>query len=254
MKNKSDFEKFKNLSYEDFKNLASDKSLSIYQKIGFPNEYRKGKEEYIYQDIIQKLGFDINPSGKCILDIGPGCSELPLLIMQYCEMNECDILLVDSAEMLEQLPKLNNAQKFEGYFPNDVPVLINNYQKKIDYIVAYSIFHYIFYNTCIFKFIDAALSLLKPGGKLLIGDIPNISKRKRFFSTEAGIKFHQEFTNSKSMPELPDLQNDYAHIDDGVIMGIMQRYRGFGFDTYLLPQNSKLPMNNRREDLLICKI
>src|SRR5256885_8167314 len=28
----------------------------------------------------------------------------------------------------------------------------------------------------------------------LIGDIPNVSQRKRFFSSPAGIKFHQEFT------------------------------------------------------------
>jgi hypothetical protein len=42
-------------------------------------------------------------------------------------------------------------------------------------------------------------------------------------------------------------------IDDGVVFGILQRYRNFGFDTYLLPQNDNLPIANRREDILIKK-
>ena len=96
--------------------------------------------------------------------------------------------------------------------------------------------------------------MLKPGGKLLLGDIPNISKRKRFFSTKTGIKFHQEFTKTDTQPEVKHLLLEPAQMDDGVIMGILQRYRGFGFETYLLPQNEELPMGNRREDILICRI
>jgi hypothetical protein len=42
-------------------------------------------------------------------------------------------------------------------------------------------------------------------------------------------------------------------IDDGVVFGIMQRYRNFGFDTYLLPQNEQLPIASRREDILVKK-
>lgn len=253
MDNKSEFERFKNLSFDDFKKLAADNTLSIYQKIGFPDEYRKGKESDIFNDISHKLELT-NVSEKVLLDIGPGCSELPLMILNFCNQNKFTTLLVDSKEMLDQLPDANNIKKYEGYFPDDVSLLINEFQNKVDYIIGYSIFHYVFYNTCIFKFIDSALSLLKPGGKLFLGDIPNVSKRKRFFSTDTGIAFHKNFTGTDTLPEINNLQLEPNQVDDGVLMGILQRYRGFGYEVYILPQNSKLPMYNRREDLLICKI
>ena len=41
--------------------------------------------------------------------------------------------------------------------------------------------------------------------------------------------------------------------DDGVLMGLMHRYRQAGFEAYLLPQGRSLPMQNRREDLLIVR-
>jgi hypothetical protein len=257
MDQQSDFERFKNLSFEDFKNLAKDDSLSKYQKIGFPDSYRKEKEQAIYHDIIQKLGIPQTADGigqEILLDIGPGCSELPFLLLDHCRLANLKALLVDSQEMLDHLPSEPFIEKYTGYFPDDVPALVNQYQNKISYIVGYSIFHYVFYNTCIFKFLDVAVSLLKPGGKLLIGDIPNISKRKRFFSTETGISFHKAFTQTDTLPEVNVLQPEPTHIDDGVLMGIVQRYRGFGFEAYILPQPSSLPMYNRREDLLIHKI
>jgi hypothetical protein len=256
MEKKSDFERFKNLTFEDFKELAKDDSLSQYQKIGFPDAYRENKENIIFDDIISKLNFqtaDKNSAGV-LLDIGPGCSELPKMIIDHCNKFDFKILLVDSKEMLDQLPSQESITKYEGYFPNDVPDLVNQYQNKVDYIVGYSIFHYVFYNTCIFKFLDTALSLLKPGGKMLIGDIPNITKRKRFFSTETGVAFHKNFTQTDTLPDVNHLQLEPTHIDDGVLMGIMQRYRNFGFEAYLLPQPTTLPFHNRREDLVIHKI
>lgn len=255
MENKSDFERFKNLTFDDFKKLAKDDSLSQYQKIGFPDAYREHKEKLIFEDILTKLNFQTadKSKGGVLLDIGPGCSELPKMIINHCNEFDFKILLVDSKEMLDQLPSQNFITKYEGYFPSDVADLVNQYQGKVDYIIGYSIFHYVFYNTCIFKFLDTALSLLKPSGTLLIGDIPNITKRKRFFSTEAGIDFHQNFTQTNTSPEVNHLQLEPTCIDDGVLMGIMQRYRNFGFEAYLLPQPLSLPFHNRREDLVIHK-
>jgi len=246
-------EKFQNpYRFEDFKPLAKDNSLSKYEKIGFPNDYRSGKEENIFQDIINKLGIK-KKQNQIFLDIGPGCSDLPHLIQDFCEVHSCKVLLVDSKEMLDLLPDRENNTKFTGPFPDAVPELLTNYQNSIDYILTYSTLMCVFYDGCIYKFIDAAVSLLKTGGKLLIGDVPNISKRKRFFSSEAGIRFHKEFMKTDTNPEVHHSQLEIGQIDDGIIMGIIQRYRGFGYDAYLLPQNDTLPFYNRREDILIVK-
>jgi hypothetical protein len=248
------FDQFQNpYKFEDFIPLVSDNSLSKYEKIGFPDDYRQGKEAYIFEDIVRKLDFDASKAGQTFLEIGPGCSDLPIMIQDLCGNSNTNLLLVDSKEMLGQLPDKNFIVKYEGYFPDSVPELINGYQRKIDYILAYSNLQCVFYDKCIYKFIDSALSLLKPGGKMLIGDIPNISKRKRYFSSETGIEFHKNFMKTEEPPVVNFYQLEPSQIDDGIVMGIMQRYRNFGFETYLYPQNAMLPMYNRREDILICR-
>lgn len=246
-------EKFQNpYKFEAFKPLAKDDTLSKYEKIGFPDSYREGKEEAIFSDIISKLNIK-NKAGQVLLDIGPGCSDLPTLLHNYASANGCKIVLVDSEEMLNLLPVTVQTKKYSGRFPDEVPEMLGEYQNSIDYILTYSTLICVFYDGCIYKFIDAAVSLLKTGGRLLIGDIPNISKRKRFFSSEVGKQFHKEFMNTDQDPEVELGKFEPGQIDDGIIIGILQRYRGFGFDTYLLQQNELLPFANRREDILIVK-
>ena len=86
---------------------------------------------------------------------------------------------------------------------------------------------------------------------MLIGDIPNISKRKRFFSSEAGKRFHHEFTQSSTNPDVTFNCINHDEIDDSIVFSLIGRARLSGFDAYLVPQNPALPMANRREDILI---
>ena len=253
MQNSLDLARFSRLSFESFKSMANDDSLSKYQKIGFPDSYREGKEHVIFYDILSKLDVDPDKENATLLDIGPGCTDVPTMILDFCAEHDYHVLLADCEEMLAKLPDGENITKFSGYFPDECGSLLNDYQNKVDYIICYSVLHAAFYHTCIFNFVDSAVSLLKPGGKMLLGDLPNVSKRKRFFSTDAGVEFHQAFTNSKSLPEVNHLKLEPFQIDDGIIFSILQRYRNFGFETYLLPQAKELPMSNRREDILICR-
>ncbi len=48
-------DKFQNLDFASFKELAKDKTLSPHEKIGFPDSYRAGKEAIIFDDIRAKL-------------------------------------------------------------------------------------------------------------------------------------------------------------------------------------------------------
>ena len=88
---------------------------------------------------------------------------------------------------------------------------------------------------------------------MLIGDIPNVSKRKRFFASDTGIKFHQAFMNTDDLPIVRFNQIEHDQIDDAVVMALLQRARAQGFDAYILPQGPSLPMSNRREDILIIR-
>jgi SAM-dependent methyltransferase len=241
--------RFANLTYDDFRRMAQDDSLSRYEKIGFPDSYREGKEQAIFEDIRTKLPL-LDESRRVVLDIGPGCSELPLMLVEQCRERGHQLLLVDSAEMLKHLPDEPFIRKVAGFFPHCAE-LFALYSGRVDVILVYSVLHYIFAESNVWDFLDRALELLAPGGELLIGDVPNVSKRKRFFSSERGVRFHQEFTGTTEPPEVTFNRIERRSIDDAVLMSLLARARAAGFDAYLVPQRDDLPMANRREDILI---
>jgi cyclopropane fatty-acyl-phospholipid synthase-like methyltransferase len=245
--------RFQDLSFKDFKVLAKDPSLSSCQKIGFPDSYRKGKEPAIMADILSKIP-DLQESPCRILDIGPGCGSLIEMFVSFCEGKGHSLELIDSQEMLDQLPDWSDVVKLAGYFPNDFQDYIRQRRDALDAIISYSVLHYVFKEGNIFTFIESCLEMLSSGGTLLLGDIPNNSKRRRFFSSERGVAYHKQFTQSDTDP--PDFDfalNDHL-IDDGILMGIMARYRNLGYECYVVEQSKDLPMANRREDMIIRKL
>ena len=242
----------RDFTFEKFRRLAKNDSLSKYEKIGFYNELRKGYEEKIFADIINKLP-NLKKKHQVVMDIGPGCSELPFMLIKLCcEMNHT-LILVDSQEMLDHLPDESFIEKVPAYYPYGCREFMERYQRQINTILSYSVFQIAFAEMNYLDFLDNSLELLVDGGQMLIGDIPNVSMRKRFFSSANGIQFHQRANNTMEFPEVRFNQLEKGAIDDSVILSILQRCRNFGFDAYILPQPKDLPMSNRREDLLISK-
>jgi hypothetical protein len=241
--------RFENLTYEDFRRMAADESLSRHEKVGFPDAYRDGKEAAIFADVVAKLPALATPE-RTVLEIGPGCSALPVMLIENCRKMRSLLLLVDSPEMLAQLPSGEFIEKLPGRFPDEVS--LQDRDGTIDVILVYSVLHYVVADGSLWPFLDRALHLLGSGGSLLLGDIPNVSKRRRFFTSEAGVAFHRSFAGDDSLPDLsPD--NEAAKIDDAVLVDILRRTRELGVDAYLVPQPPELPMANRREDILIRK-
>lgn len=242
---------FSNIGYEDFKRLAADPTLSKYEKIGFPDTYRSGYEDRIFADICAKLTNLAKPRSH-VLDIGPGCSDLPLKLIALCAAHQSQLTLVDSEEMLKLLPDGSGIEKVAALFPR-CPELNERLSGRVDAIVCYSVLHYAVIDTALYRFLDTALQCLAPGGQLLLGDIPNISKRKRFFASDTGAAFHRAFMQTDEAPQVVFNQVEPDQIDDAIVFSILQRARAQGFDAYVLPQHPALPMANRREDILIVR-
>jgi SAM-dependent methyltransferase len=255
-----DNSRFRRLKYNDFKIMANDNSLSQAEKIGFPDEKREGFEHYILKSIIEETQW--YGAGHEVLDVGCGCGKLVYEIINYNssfidkslyirkELNQRSSLwLVDSQEVLSQI-EINDyilkkdlprkIHKVPGKFPDDFAPPPNSIFPQMDIIIVNSVLQHVFYeyeilgNSKILDFIEAALLLLKNSGKLLISDIPNVDKAKRFYKD----KF--EGYNEEEM-------------DDINIMSILHTFRTKGYDTYLLPQTALLPFRNTREDILIIK-
>lgn len=235
------------LSFQDFKQRACDNSLTRREKVGFPESYRNGKEEFILNDICSKLDI-LNDTEQNVLDLGCGCSELVDLFINFSIDSNKNLYLIDSEEMLSQISSENISNErihaISGKFPD-----MHLPEVKFDAIVAYSVIPIVFLDQSIFNFIHACLEMLKPNGRLLLGDLPNISKRNRFISSNEGQLFlSNDISQNKNVNYTVEGKE---RMDDAVVLSILSRYRNFGYETYLLPQDSRLPFANRREDILI---
>lgn len=247
------FSLFENLGFDDFRRMALNHNLSRYEKVGFPDSYRAGHEEEIFRDIESKLSA-LSKNNTVILDIGCGCSDLPAMLMARAQSHLQSLVLLDSAEMLSQLPDVSgvSVRKVPAKYP-DCSDLLAELHSRVDAIIIYSVIQYIFADGNIFDFIDKSLALLSPSGRMLIGDIPNVSMRKRFFASDNGIKHHQDFTGANEIPDVKFNRIEATYIDDSVIAAIVSRVRAAGFHAFIVPQSSNLPMANRREDILIVR-
>jgi hypothetical protein len=160
--------------------------------------------------------------------------------------------LVDSAEMLALLPDSPCVHKTPAVYP-DCPALLEELAGKADAIIAYSLLHYIFVENNIWRFLDASLALLAPQGHLLLGDIPNVSMRKRFLGSAAGEAFHRSYTGRGDAQMATRCTIEAGSIDDSVIFALLQRARAAGYHAFVVPQRAGLPMHDRREDVLIVR-
>lgn len=238
----------KELTFDDFRKMAANPNLSGSEKIGFPDSYRKGYSKAILEDIYTKLPIH-KTNNKVIIDIGSGCDELTFELIEVCKKNNHTLVLIDSDEMLANIPDSKGVVKIGGKFPfsNDV---LKDYIGKTDYVLCYSVLFYVFANDNLYLFLHEALNLLKANGKFLIGDIPNIDKRDRFLDSEEGKKFLQSSGQVKGSTAH---DNRDQKMDDSIVLAIVARLRRFGCEAYLVPQNDNLPMSNRREDILVVK-
>lgn len=244
--------RFDSLTFAGFRELATAEGLSRHERVGFPDSYREGYEAAIFRDVCAKLT-NLARRGQTVFDIGCGCSDLPLLLADLCKKQSHKLVLCDSEEMLDHLPDEPGVDKAPGCFPCDSAELLREFAGRVDAILTYSVLQYVFVESSIFDFVDACLSLLAPGGQLLIGDVPNVSKRKRFFASAAGVRCHQQFTGTDEVPAVMFNTLEHSKIDDSALLAILGRARTAGFDAYVLPQAVDLPMANRREDVLIMR-
>jgi SAM-dependent methyltransferase len=228
--------------------MAGDDTLSRHERSGFPDALREDAELAILDDIEAKVPRLKIGNGISVVDIGCGANGLTDALLARCRERGHRLTLVDSAEVLVHHQQTPGVRLVAGRFP-EIPVL-SEAVGTCDVVIAYSVLQYAFVDASIHAFVDAALALLAPGGRLLLGDLPNASMRRRFLNSESGRTFHRAYMGvdgdpSVSWPVLPT-----GEMDDGVVLGLLVRARDSGFHAWLVPQTTGLPMSNRREDLL----
>lgn len=235
--------------FDYYKEKAIDESLTTTEKCG---RYLKQADDelYIFEDICSKLPA-LTQEDTLIIDIGCGCSDPVKKLINNSQVYKNNLVLVDSDEMLSLLPTLDNITKVDTQFPD--PTFVEAYQNKADAIIVYSVFHCVYLESDFIMFVDSLVKLLKTGGTLLLADLPNATKKKRFLSSDEGIEFHKAWSGENTTPEVNWSQFEAGTLDDSLVIMLMLRYRQMGYETYLVPQNKQLPFSNTREDILVRK-
>ena len=241
-------ERFAGLDYEAFQRMAGDPTLSPHERSGFPDAYREGAEEAILADVEAKLPI-LTGTAATVVDLGCGAGPLAHELRRRCAERGHELILVDSPEVLAHHEDGPSVVKVPGRFPGSLDHL-SAQAGACDAVLTYSVLQYAFAEADAFAFVDAALTLLAPAGRLLVGDLPNASMRRRFLAGPTGKAHHREYTGRDEDPpgEWPVLP--VGEIDDAVVFGLLARARAAGFHAWAVPQAPGLPMANRREDLL----
>jgi 2-polyprenyl-3-methyl-5-hydroxy-6-metoxy-1,4-benzoquinol methylase len=237
-------------NYQRFREFAKDDELSARERIGFPDHYREGYEEAILDDIASKLEFT-HHKGQVMLDVGCGASPLTSSLLTRTRENDISVVMNDSPEMLALIESDVSYTELPGQFPGVLDAALELNPGGYDLLLSYSVLLCVNLDGNVFDFIDAVLLALKPGGVALIGDNPNLSKRRRFFASPEGIAFHKKFMNTDQAPVVDHFAIERQALDDAILNAIVARVHAAGSDAYILPQPRTLPMYNRREDILI---
>ncbi|MDP9225259.1 MAG: class I SAM-dependent methyltransferase [Actinomycetota bacterium] len=243
------FERFADLDYEKYRRMADDESLSAHERSGFPDALREGAEQAILADIEAKLPALRERDELTVVDIGCGANPLAGAIIQLCRDRRHRLTLVDSAEVLAHHREEPDVRLVSGRFPDTTPLLADQ-AGSCDAVIAYSVLQCAFTDGSVHGFVDSALTLLAPGGRLLLGDLPNASMRRRFLYSEAGRAFHLTYTGRDDDPAVTWPMLPKGELDDAVLLGLIARARDAGFHAWLVPQAEGLPMANRREDVI----
>lgn len=235
--------------FDYYKKTSKDSNLTTTEKCGrYFNQI--DDELNIFDDIYSKLPA-LTRENSLIIDIGCGCSEPVKKLIENSHIYKNNLVLVDSDEMLSLLPEAENITKVGVQFPDES--FVETYQNKADAIIVYSVFHCVYLENDFITFVDSLVKLLNSGGTLLLADLPNATKKKRFLSSEQGKAFHKEWSGNEETPEISWNQFEAGSLDDSLVIMLMMRYRQMGYETYLVPQGEQLPFSNTREDILIRK-
>lgn len=232
--------------FEAFGSLArSDVSITL--KAGRRNIQTEA-ESFIPADVVKKLSI---ASGQSLLEIGCGpgtiLKELAPLVSRAVGIDHTDVVAVAKKHC-----KGTDIEFVAGGFPD---VCLN---ETFDRILVYSVIQYQSTMEGLFHFMDVALALLNRGGKLLIGDIPNTDRVRRFRKSEEGQRFEVEWSAQKEQ-ELTTYRDPFIlfsdaitlRFDDARVHEIVSHYRERGYRVSILTQLPNLPYGHTREDILI---
>ncbi len=234
-------------SFENFARVASRPNRD-HTEVAGRYAFQAAAERRILRDVLNKLDLDADDA---LLEIGCGPGNLLIPLAHFVRR----AVGIDTAPCLQRLrdrvPLSRQIECAPGNFME-----IDLAGQSFDKILIYSVLHYLSSEQEVLDFVDRALALCAPGGRLLLGDLPNRDRKARFAASSAGQTVAREWQAQVSQAgghAFDDLPTDsrLVAIDDKLVLALMARARAAGHESYLLAQPPDLPFGGSREDILI---
>jgi len=215
--------------------------------------FQRQAEKKILWDLLSKL--EIQATDSC-LEVGCGTGNQLIPLSFFVDV----VWGVDHRRCIERLQKrYSDSTSIHLVAGNFLDVDI---ERSFDKILVYSVLHCLESEDYVLAVIDKCLSCLAPGGRLLLGDLPNVSLKERFLSSSQGKIVADEFEVNLAKEHAEQkvksgkrLEKDdkLVAFDDDFILKILSHVRSIGYNGFLLPQSAELPFGCTREDILICR-
>lgn len=232
-------------SFENYGKRAGAR-LTNTEKAGRHN-FQRDAETLILDDVIAKLGLD---SSDDLLEIGCGTGNL--LIPLSFRVRSCTG--IDHPACTEELRRRFDDPRAQTIGGDFLDLEIASTFSKV---LVYSVVHVLSDHAEVRRFIDKALALLRPGGKLLVGDLPNEDRTARFLATPLGQQVTAEYRQQQAASATresgfaPEKDPRVVRFHDADLVELVGDLRRRGWDAFLLPQSPALPFGYTREDLLV---
>ncbi len=227
-------------------------TLNNFAEIAGRYSFQRQAEQYLLQYLLEKLS--LSPDDD-VLEIGCGAGNLliPLsfFVRSATGIDHPNLL----AKLKSRVPKDHDTLTLiPGEFPKaKVP---GTYSR----VLIYSVIHYLRNEKEVLTFIKKAVARLRPGGILLIGDIPNKDIKARFLASKRGKVFVKEWQKQmkrerKKNPQIHQSMPaaSLVGIDDTLLKKIVSVLRKSGLRATRVRQPETLAFGFTREDIIAIK-
>ena len=151
--------------------------------------------------------------------------------------------MLDALELMDR-----GIETLAGRFPDVRP------ESSFDSVLVYSVLHCLDSEQDPLNFMITAAEHLNEAGRLLIGDIPNADKRKRFLASDFGRAFDKRWRANSGKGVSWTGDGGAGFFSEDFIFDAVEQLRRHGFEAYLLPQRPELPFSYTRDDILVIRI
>ena len=210
---------------------------------------QKEAECRIVREVSEKLA--LSPKDD-LLEIGCGSGQLLIPISFMVR----SVKGIDHKEMIRRLRERFGElgeQLVEGDFMETEFT-----ERSFDKVLVYSVLHCLENLESAKIFSKKALDLVKPGGILLLGDIPNADLKSRFENSSEGRSFCDNWKrNLERDGNICSIKGVREEIlfkpDDKSIANLLKSLNTADTTSFLLPQDKDLPFGNTRVDIIVKK-